>query len=221
MTIKKNTSIINIDDDVDFAVNSARKLFFEGKVFVYPTDTVYGFGANPFNNEPLDRINFIKQREDDKKYIMLISDIQTLTKYVIIENESHLDFLVSIWPNPISIILKLNENTKKLLNIDTAAFRIPNHNFCSKLLSKLKMPLISTSVNRKDEPPMDDCSMIRQEFNFEVDALFCSQKKTIHLSSTLIDLTKNEPILIREGKIKFNEIMNRFIKTKEKANVDA
>src|ERR1035437_714443 len=147
----KSGKLINIDADINIAVKQASKIYFEGGVFIYPTDTIYGFGANPFNEDSIKRVNKIKSRESGKLFILLIKDIETLLKYVDLKSERHMDFLISIWPNPVSVILNLNSKTKNILNNDTAAFRVPNNRFCLKLLSEIKMPLISASVNRKDE----------------------------------------------------------------------
>jgi L-threonylcarbamoyladenylate synthase len=202
--------LINIDSDIDVAVQHAGKIYFEGGVFIYPTDTIYGFGANPFNEDSINRVNKIKGRESGKLYILLIKDMETLLKYVDLKSESHMDFLISIWPNPVSVILNLNTKTKNIFNSDTAAFRVPNNRFCLKLLSEIKMPLISTSVNRKDDPPLLDSGQISNEFSSEVDAIFYSDKKSYCDSSTLIDLSKSELKLVREGKFKFEELLAKY-----------
>jgi L-threonylcarbamoyladenylate synthase len=203
--------IIYIDKNPADAVLLAKKIYLEGGVFVYPTDTIYGFGANPFNDEAIQRINLIKGREKWKRYILLISSIDDLKRYVELNSEKHFDYLLSIWPNPISVVLKLNNEMKKLFNSETSAFRIPNHRFCSQLLNELKMPLISTSVNRTEEEPLNDVSMITEIFGNEVDAVFYNKKKSFFQASTLINLTGDEPVLIREGKIKFNDLMKKFV----------
>jgi len=115
-----------------------------------------------------------------------------------------------MWPNPVSVILKLNKKYQDLLQSETGAFRIPNHRFCYKLISELKMPLISTSVNRTGNEPLNDPSQIIQEFANEVEAIFYSDKKSFFEASTLIDLCKDEPALVREGKIKFVELMKKL-----------
>lgn len=188
----------------------AKKLYFEGGVFVYPTDTIYGFGANPFNEEALYKINKIKGRPDDKHYIYLIDSIDTLSKYVEIKSEKHIDFLYSIWPNPVSVVLNLNSHTANILNITTAAFRIASERFCQRLTSDLRMPLISTSVNRADQSPINHPEIIKNEFGSEVAGIFYSNRKIYNKASTLIDLTSGQPVLLREGRIKFEELMNKY-----------
>ena len=206
----KNVEMINIDENMEAAVQKAKKLYLEGTVFVYPTDTVYGFGANPFNQDAVRKIDELKRRESGKMYIMLIDSMETLLKYIEIKSEKHLDFFLSIWPNPISVVLTLNSKTSKILGMQTAAFRIPNNRFCLHLTAELQMPLISTSVNRSKQQPLIEPSMIENEFSSEVDAIFYTDKKTVHQSSTLIDLSDSVPILLRDGKMKFDDIIDKF-----------
>ncbi|MDR3665627.1 MAG: L-threonylcarbamoyladenylate synthase [Ignavibacteriaceae bacterium] len=202
--------MINIDTDFDSAVKQACKIYFEGGIFIYPTDTVYGFGANPFNEESVNRIDEIKERLSGKWYILLIDDIDNLLKYVELKSEKNMDFLISIWPNPVSVILNLNSKTKNILKRDTVAFRIPNNRFCQKLLSEIKMPLISTSVNKINKPPMTEPSLIKDTFASEVDAVFYTDKKSYYNASTIIDLCDSELKIVREGKIKFEELLAKY-----------
>ena len=206
----KKCEIINIDKAFNDALILAKKLYLEGSVFIYPTDTIYGIGGNPFNMEAVKRINRAKGRDLGKRYILLINSIENLLKYVEIKSEKHLDFLLSIWPNPVSVVLPLNMNTKRLLGTQTASFRIPNHRFCLKLLAELQMPLISTSVNLAGEKPLIEPSIIRDEFSSQADAIFYTDKKSYIETSTLIDLNDSKPVLLREGKFKFEDILRKF-----------
>ena len=191
-------------------MQKAKKLYLEGTIFINPTDTIYGFAANPFNDEIVKKVNEIKQRDIGKRYILLINNIDNLLTYTDIHSEKHLDFLISIWPNPVSVVLKLNKKTSEILKSETAAFRIPNHRFSLKLLSDINMPMISTSVNRKDKEPLIDPIMIRDEFGSEVDTIFYTDKKLFFESSTIIDLSDSKPLLVREGKIKFADLLKKF-----------
>jgi len=207
---EKESILINIDDSFDESINLASELFFNGSIFIYPTDTIYGFGGNPFNEMAIKKIGKVKGKDNWRRYIFLISDIEMLKSYAVINSEKYLDFLLSIWPNPVSVILKLNKKYQEILQSETGAFRIPNHRFCHKLISKLKMPLVSTSVNRTGNEPLNDPSQIIQEFSTEVEAIFYSNNKSFFEASTLLDLSKDEPALLREGKIKFVELMKKL-----------
>lgn len=210
MTLKSKTKIINIDEGLDKAVSVAKEIFLSGGIFIYPTDTIYGFGANPFNEEAKLKIGRVKGRNEWKRYIFLIQNVELLQNYVELKSEKHIDFLLSIWPNPISVVLGLNTRTREILNTETGAFRVPNNRFCLKLLTELQMPLISTSVNRTGNPPLTEPSLIIEEFGNEVDAIFYSDTKSYFEASTVIDLSKDSIELIREGKFKLDDLKRKL-----------
>jgi L-threonylcarbamoyladenylate synthase len=211
MVESKFSELLNIDKNIDEAVQKAKRLYLEGTIFIHPTDTVYGFAANPFNEDAVRKIDEIKKRPSEKKYILLINNIDNLLTYTDIHSEKHQDFLLSVWPNPVSVVLKLNKKTARILDMETAAFRIPNNRFCLKFLDAVNMPVISTSVNRSNEKPLFDPSLIRDEFGSEVDTIFYTNKKLIHEYSTIIDLSNNKLSLIREGKIKFDDLIKKLV----------
>lgn len=210
MISKYKSQIINIDKNIEKGVSLAKELFLSGGIFIYPTDTIYGFGANPFNEDAKMKIGKVKGRSEWKRYIFLIHSVDLLQNYVEIDSEKHIDFLMSIWPNPISVVLKLNHQTSEILKSETGAFRVPNNRFCLKLLSELKMPLISTSVNRTGNPPILEPSVIIEEFGNEVDAIFYSETKSYFEASTVIDLSKGNLELIREGKFKLDYLKRKL-----------
>ncbi|PJA98662.1 MAG: threonylcarbamoyl-AMP synthase [Ignavibacteriales bacterium CG_4_9_14_3_um_filter_30_11] len=203
---------INIDDNLKHAVYVAKKLYFEGSIFIYPTDTIYGIGANPLNEKAVKKIENIKGRDEGKKNILLINSIDNLLEYVDMHSEKYMDFLLAIWPNPVSVVLSLNKKFKNFMNSSNCAFRIPNHRFCLKLLEELKMPLISTSVNKSNNPPLNEPSSIIEEFSNSVDTIFYSNKKNYFEVSTLIDLSGRKPKILRQGKMKVNDIIEKYFK---------
>jgi L-threonylcarbamoyladenylate synthase len=198
--------LINIDDAPELAVNHASNIFNKGEIFIYPTDTVYGFGCNPFNKTALKKLDAIKGRVGDKRYILLIDRLEMLFKYIETPDEQKIVLLKKNWPNPISVILRLNDDTIMNLGYDSAAFRIPDNTFCINLLNKVKTPLVSTSVNITGAKQLNNFSEIKREFAGKVSAIFYTMNKKPAEPSTLIDLTKSEPVILREGKIKFIEL---------------
>lgn len=208
---------INIDTHPEEAIKTAVTLFYNGGVFAYPTDTIYGFGANPFNADAVAKITKIKNRDISKKgYIMLAESIPMVLRYVELENEGLVDALAAVWPDPVSVLFRLKQDAGSILNNDTAVFRVPNHQFCRMLLSRLEMPLLSTSVNKSDEPALNDPRSIEEQFGESIDALFYSERKIFSVASTIVDLTGETPALIREGKIRFDDLLakiNRMYET--------
>ncbi|GBD87911.1 threonylcarbamoyl-AMP synthase [bacterium BMS3Abin03] len=208
--MSNSTKLINIETDFESAVNEAVKLYENGNVFIYPTDTIYGFGCNPFIREAVDKITGLKARETKKRYILLADSIETVLKYVHLQNEKQPGFLKRIWPNPVSIVLRLNDKYRNVFNHSTAAFRIPDDKFCLSVLSKIKLPMVSTSVNKKDRLPLNNIDKIKNEFDKLVDVIFYTEKQALNYASTLIDLTRDKPVLLREGKIKFVDLIKKF-----------
>lgn len=205
-----NNILVNIDDDPVEAVKLGAELYLQGEIFIYPTDTIYGVGANPFNKTAVDKINKLKSRTDKKQFILLIDNVETLLNYVELGDKLHLYFLNKIWPAPVSVILKLNNKASRKLNGKTAAFRIPGNRFCQDLLSQIKAPLISTSVNKSNKKPLTNHLKIKDEFESEVKAIFYTKNKLTSAASTLIKLTGKNPVLLREGRIKFVDLLQKF-----------
>jgi L-threonylcarbamoyladenylate synthase len=203
-------NIFDIDEQPEVSLTSAVDLYHSGKIFIYPTDTIYGIGGNPFDKKVVQRVSKIKGRDDEKKFIWLISDLNKLFDYVDIGNENHINFLQRIWPGSVSVILNLNKRTSENVNMDTVAIRIPYNQFCNKFLTEIRQPLISTSVNLSGQEPLDSVEMIIEKFSSLVDAVYYTREQLPRTYSTIIDLTASEPKLIREGSIKFVELLNHF-----------
>jgi len=202
--------IINAQENLDSTLSLATNLYHSGKIFIYPTDTIYGIGGNPFDPKVVKRISEIKGRNEKKQFIWLIYNFENLLNYAEISYENHLDFLQAIWPGPVSVVLNLSERIRKVADTETIAFRIPKNNFCEKLLEEIKQPLISTSVNHSGQKPVNQIEDLKVKFSTDVDAIFFNPDPVTEISSTIIDLTSDQPKLIREGSIKFVELLKKF-----------
>jgi L-threonylcarbamoyladenylate synthase len=203
-------NIINTNENPESALILAAELFHSGKIFIYPTDTIYGIGGNPFDENVVTRITDIKGRNEKKQFIWLLSDFESVVNYTDISYETHIDFLQNIWPAPVTVILNLNERAKNIIKQETIAVRIPKNDFCLKLLKEISRPLISTSVNKSGENPLNRIDQIVNNYLQEVDAIFFNAETKEYKFSTIIDLTSKQPKLIREGSIKFVELLNYF-----------
>lgn len=204
------SNLFKIDENPDKALMIASELFHSGKVFIYPTDTIYGIGGDPFDDRAVKRISEMKSRDERKQFIWLLPDFEKVLNYTEILFEKHLDFLQILWPAPVTVILNLNKRTSEIIHQKTIAVRIPQNEFCIKLLNEISRPLISTSVNKTGKDPFNKIEQIINDFAEEVDAIFFSTHTTKEVSSTIIDLTTEKPQLVREGSINFVELLEKF-----------
>jgi L-threonylcarbamoyladenylate synthase len=126
----------------------------ENKVFILPTDTIYGFSALAFDKSGIEKIYQIKKRERNKPMINLISSISDLKKFNVELDQRQKDFLKKIWPGPVSVILKNKRGEK-------TSFRIPAKKDLLEFIKKVG-PIVSTSLNISGENHLSN----PKDFNF-------------------------------------------------------
>lgn len=173
-----------------------------GWVVAYPTETTYGLGVNPFNKEAVDLLDKIKKRSGGKPYLMLVKNLDTLRAYAEIDGLE--DFLSKTWPNAVSFVLKAKKRLPEFM-IDkegNACFRISTAKFAKELFEYLDRPIISTSANPEGFPVAKNPFEVAGYFqNYERLAVFPDVYGDVKgsMPSTIIDLTKTPPKLVRKG----------------------
>lgn len=164
----------------------AALLLKEGKIGVLPTDTIYGIHASAFDNEAIEKIYEIRERDKNKPLIILISSVSDIEKFNIKITEKEREILSRLWPNPVSIIL------------GKIAFRMPNHKKLLELLSETG-PLVSTSVNKQGEKPAETIEEAFDIFRDKID-FYVDEGRLTSEPSTLITFENGEVKVLRDGK---------------------
>ena len=137
------------------------KIRKDTKVWLCPTDTIYGLSARVGDIEAIERVRQIKGGREGMHFITLISDIEQLSLLdVAITNEQR-EFLTKIWPGPVSIIFDTHSG-------GTIAVRLPDYIELRELIRELG-PIISTSANRHSEPPVQSAQEAKDIFGNEID----------------------------------------------------
>jgi len=158
------------------------KVVLEGKILIYPTDTVYGLGCNALNKQSVERIKEIKGRDRDKPLSVIAPSLKWIKENLIVDVEFD-KFL----PGPYTVILK--KKTPQFLGWvssgDSLGVRIPDCEF-TKTIQKSVVPFITTSVNLSGEKPAIDLSEIGEEIKSKVDLIIESKEKMSGKPSTLI-----------------------------------
>ncbi len=183
-------------------IDAAIKVLKEGGVILYPTDTVWGLGCDATNENAVEKIFKIKERSDSKSLITLASDIDMVCRYVQEVPEIAVS-LVEVNDKPMTIIypgaVGLAKNV--IAEDGSAGIRIPMSDFCVKLISKFRRPIVSTSANISGDATPKYFEEISQDIKDRVDFVFdhsCEDTAT-HQPSQIIKVGLTSEIEIIRG----------------------
>lgn len=199
MLFRLNPNNIN-SQTVDQIVN----LLQSGGVIIYPTDTVYALGADITKQNAFERICRLKGIKPDKSnFSFVCSDLSHLSQYAKPISNSVFRIMKKALPGPYTFILEANSNVPKLLKQTkkTVGIRVPDNAICKAIVEQLGNPLISTSLHDNSDDILEyfsDPEVIYRQYQNQVDAVVDGGFGNIY-TSTVIDCSEDEPIVIREG----------------------
>ncbi|MEQ6124273.1 L-threonylcarbamoyladenylate synthase [Pseudotenacibaculum sp. MALMAid0570] len=171
----------------------------EGKLILYPTDTVWGIGCDATSEQAVQKVYNLKNREESKSLVILVSSMEMLKEYINEIPEKVLETLRT-QDNPTTIIYNQPKGlAKNTIAIDnTIAIRIPRHDFCRKLIDEFKKPIVSTSANISGEPTPKSFSEISKPILEGVDYIVnLEREKITEKSSTILKIVGEEIEVIR------------------------
>ena len=177
-------------------IDEAIDVMADGGVIIYPTDTVYGLGANIFDNNAVRRIFKIKQRNLLKPLSILVSDTDAieLVSEVSIYQKNMLD---SYLPGPYTFILKKSPIVPRVVTagLTHVGVRVPKNEIACKLASLF--PITTTSANLSDEPVLSSPDEILNQLECDVDLVIDVGPINSNNASTIVDLTTSQPTFVR------------------------
>ena len=185
-------------------INTVVECLLDGGVIIYPSDTVYGFGCDIYNKKAVARIAKIKGININKqKFSFICSSLSNISKFTKpISNETY-KLMKRNLPGPFTFILNANNNIPKIFktNRKKLGIRVPKHNIPLEIVKKLENPIISSSVKENDKiiEHSTDPEIMYDKFKNLVDIVIDSGF-TGNLPSTIIDCTKSDFEIIRQGK---------------------
>ncbi|WP_306601155.1 L-threonylcarbamoyladenylate synthase [Geothrix sp. 21YS21S-2] len=168
-------------------------------VIAYPTDTLYGLGCLVSRKKAVDRIQAMKGRDPKKPMSILCADMEMLCRYT-----RHLDtptfrILKQMFPGPYTAVLPCSREVPRYLQSKrTVGLRIPDHTFCRAITRLVGEPIITTSCNVSGEEPLTTSWEIQEALGYLLD-LVVDCGEPAGLASTVVDLTGDEPVLLRQG----------------------
>jgi L-threonylcarbamoyladenylate synthase len=183
------------------------KILQKGGVIAFPTDTVYGLGANAFNPTAVEMIYEIKNRPRYQQFPLLIADVKQLTALAEPIPEIAWFLARRFWPGGLTLVLSKKDSVPAYLaSRPTIAVRIPNHPVCLALIQHLGNPLIGTSANISGQPAALTAEEVRQQLGEKIDLIINGGKCPGGKESTIVDITHEPPVILRQGIIPSHEI---------------
>lgn len=138
--------------NIDTAVDEAVKILKEGGIILYPTDTVWGLGCDATNPKAVEKIFSLKKRSESKSLIVLADGLDMLYRYIKEVPEVACQ-LIEVTDTPLTIIYPgaIGLASNVISEDGSVGVRIPDHEFCKKIIYKLRRPIVSTSANISGE----------------------------------------------------------------------
>ncbi len=204
--------VINKEELAD-CVQTLRK----GGVIIFPTETVYGIGTNAYCEESVKKIYEVKQRPGEKPLSIMVGNAEEISKYAVISNEIEEKIIKNFMPGPLTIILKKKTGIFDYISSgkDTIGIRIPNNKMIMSILKESKLPVVAPSANISGKPSGIILEEILKDFDGKVDICINGGKAKLSEPSTIVQVIDNKPVILRQGKIKLEEI-EEVLKNRDK-----
>ena len=197
------------EDNLDECVARAAAVLRAGGVILYPTDTLYGLGADALSDAAVSKVKTIKGREEGKPMHAIVADIEMAEQYG--EVDDRIRLLAKELPmGQLTFIVKKKDDLKTGIakGIDTFGFRIPGNDFCVSLVREFGGPITATSANKSGEAPERSVEKILVQLGAEsgIDLAIDGGELPERKPSSVVDLSGEEPKVVRVGAIAAAEI---------------
>ncbi len=190
------------------AIKLARRLLRGGEVVAFPTDTVYGLGANAFERIAVREIFRVKARSTAKAVPVFITQIDDLNQVARrVPNEAW-PFLQRFWPGALTVVLPKTAALPEDVTAgqDTVAVRLPDHPVCYKLVIQVGRPLAVTSANLSGQPSPTTAQEVAAQLGGRLPLILDGGPTVTPHPSSIVDLSINPPRLLREGDLKLDTL---------------
>ena len=214
-----NNKYLDLKDVNNYdAIDEAAKVIKDGGLVLFPTETVYGIGANGFDDDAVKKIFIAKGRAQDNPLILHIANIEMLNE--IAEDISELEYKLmdAFWPGPFTIILNKKKGVANEATCggDTVGVRMPSNRIAYELIKRAGVPIAAPSANISGRPSGTNVEDIIGELEDKMDFIINGGETEIGLESTVVRVIDNEIKILRPGRITKEDM----IKITEHVEVD-
>lgn len=193
------TIIVNASDED--GIKAAAKAIREGKLVAFPTETVYGLGANALMPQAVKRIFEAKGRPSDNPLIVHIADISQLNDLVSGIPDIAATLIDAFWPGPLTLIFKKSDIIPDVITagLDTVAVRMPSNPVAQKFIRESGVPIAAPSANLSGRPSPTTAHHVAVDLSGRVEYIIDGGPCTVGLESTVLDITGPVPVILRPG----------------------
>lgn len=202
-------------DNLDLEViKKGANIIRSGGIVAFPTETVYGLGANSFDLKAIDNIFVAKGRPQDNPLIIHVSSIEEVHPLVQQIDEKAKLLMKKFWPGPLTLIFKKSQkvSTKLTGGLDTVAIRMPKHNVALSLIKHSKVPIAAPSANTSGRPSPTEAAHVIEDMYGKIDMIIDGGSTGIGVESTVLDLSSNVPTILRPGGVSLEQLLDVFPK---------
>lgn len=193
-----DTRILGTDDK---GITEAAKILKEGGLVAFPTETVYGLGANAMDDEAVSKVYAAKGRPSDNPMIVHVAKPQDLTLLTDNITDDMKKLAENFWPGPLTMVVQAKPQVSRITTggLDTVAVRIPDNETTLKLIETAGMPLAGPSANLSGHPSPTSSNHVYDDLQDRIDAVIQGEICKVGIESTVVDMTSPAPVILRPG----------------------
>ncbi len=211
---KIKTQVIRIDKNNPETekIQLAAEVIKRGGVVAFPTETVYGLGANALDEKATQKIFIAKGRPQDNPLIVHISDVSDLDSLVKEVPERAKELMERFWPGPLTLIFKKSEIVPDRITggLSTVAIRMPNHRIALELIKQSGLPIAAPSANTSGRPSPTNSHHVIEDLYGKIDMIIDGGDTGVGVESTVLDISAEIPTILRPGSITLEDLLEIF-----------
>ena len=206
----KKTKIVelNKENPQTTLLNEGAQILNSGGIVAFPTETVYGLGANGLDKSAAEKIYEVKGRPSNNPLIFHIGSKEQLKEIVEDIPEKAEKLINKFWPGPLTLVFKKSQNIYEELTSgqDTIAVRMPENPIAKELIKKANVPVVAPSANVSGKPSPTKANHVIDDLSRKIDMIIDGGEVEIGLESTIVDVSSQELSILRPGKITKNQV---------------